>query len=63
MADAATVAFYGPELIERLRIYADFEDNDDWREVVTSFTTVGAPTAYVFRCCHCGALGGYWDCD
>jgi len=21
----------------------------------------GSPTAYVFRCLHCGQLGGYWD--
>jgi uncharacterized protein CbrC (UPF0167 family) len=63
MAGAEEVTEFGPELADQLRRYASFEDNEDWREVLGSFSKVGAPTAYLFRCLHCGTVGGYWDCD
>lgn len=38
-------------------------DADDWREYAAALDAEGSPTAYVFRCRHCGRLGGYSDCD
>jgi len=34
----------------------------DWEEYVESLDRERGPTAYVFRCHHCGQLGGYSDC-
>jgi uncharacterized protein CbrC (UPF0167 family) len=39
--------------------------DEEWDLVLGSLATgpTGSPTAYVFRCLHCGSLGGYWDSD
>jgi hypothetical protein len=34
-----------------------------WEEYADALEADGSPTAYVFRCRHCGRLGGYSDCD
>ena len=34
----------------------------DWEEYVDALDRERGPTAYVFRCRHCGQLGGYSDC-
>jgi uncharacterized protein CbrC (UPF0167 family) len=34
----------------------------DWEEYVAALDRARGPTAYVFRCRHCGRLGGYSDC-
>lgn len=36
---------------------------DDWEEYFESLSKDDSPTAYIFRCLHCGRLGGYSDCD
>jgi hypothetical protein len=33
-----------------------------WENYFRSLDRNGSPTAYVFRCRHCGAFGGYQDC-
>jgi len=38
------------------------EHDTEWSEYFESLSKDGSPTAYVFRCLHCGALGGYSDC-
>ena len=63
MAGAEEVAACGPELAERLRIHSGFEENEEWREFLAGLEKDASPTAYVFRCLHCGAVGAYWDCD
>jgi uncharacterized protein CbrC (UPF0167 family) len=63
MAGAEGVVAYGPELAERLRIHSGFEDNEEWQEFLAGLDKEESPTAYVFRCLHCEAVGGYWDCD
>jgi uncharacterized protein len=35
----------------------------EWDELVSEMDRNGSVTASVFRCRHCGKLGGYWDCD
>jgi uncharacterized protein len=39
------------------------EDDEEWEELLRILDRDSCPTAYVFRCLHCGALGGYWDMD
>ncbi len=36
-------------------------DADEWDEYFAGLEKDGSPTAYLFRCLHCGALGGYSD--
>ena len=38
-------------------------DPDDGEEYLESLSKEGSPTAYVFKCLHCGKLGGYSDSD
>ena len=35
----------------------------EWVEYFAALDRDGSPTAYIFRCRHCGQLGGYSDCD
>jgi uncharacterized protein CbrC (UPF0167 family) len=41
------------------------QDGARWDGYVAALTkdASGGPTAYVFRCLHCGQLGGYSDTD
>lgn len=34
-----------------------------WQEYFAALDANASPTAYIFRCRHCGQLGGYSDCD
>ncbi|MFA8325886.1 CbrC family protein [Burkholderia ubonensis] len=36
---------------------------NEWNRLLAALDKDGAPTAYVFRCRHCGAPGGYQDFD
>jgi uncharacterized protein CbrC (UPF0167 family) len=36
-------------------------DDDEWADYVAALDKDRGPTAYIFRCRHCGALGGYSD--
>ncbi len=38
------------------------EYDEDWVAYFVALEKDDSPTAYVFRCLHCGALGGYSDC-
>jgi len=49
-----------PEAIEALRLEIGFKGKD-WDDYLHSLDAEGSPTGYVFRCRHCGALGGYSD--
>ena len=35
----------------------------EWQEYYRSLDREGSPVAYLFRCLHCGAYGGYSDMD
>jgi uncharacterized protein CbrC (UPF0167 family) len=37
-------------------------DDTDWPAYLAALHRTQGPTAYVFQCLHCGALGGYSDC-
>jgi uncharacterized protein CbrC (UPF0167 family) len=37
-------------------------DDEQWALYFNQMDIRGSPTAYLFRCRHCGAWGGYSDC-
>jgi uncharacterized protein len=51
-----------PEAKERLRETAALSDKK-WAAFFNELDADGSPTAYVFRCLHCGAFGVHWGCD
>ena len=53
---------YGSEAIEGLR-HASRIPDDDWPELLEALHKDSSPTAYLFRCLHCGKFGGYTDSD
>ena len=52
---------YGSEAIAAIRAECGYE-GDEWQEYLDALDRDHGPTAYVFRCRHCGKLGGYSDC-
>jgi len=53
---------YGDELITELKKETGYNE-EQWNYYYKSMDKTGSPTAYIFRCLHCGKLGGYSDCD
>jgi uncharacterized protein CbrC (UPF0167 family) len=53
---------YGPDLVAALKRESGTSDAS-WPDYLAAMKADGSPTAYVFRCLHCGKLGGYSDCD
>ena len=51
-----------PEAIESLRENYGL-DGEEWDEVYEALHKDGSPTAYVFKCLHCGKYGAYYDND
>jgi uncharacterized protein len=51
-----------PEAIDAIKNSAGL-DGKDWDDFSCQLSRDRSPTAYVFRCLHCGKLGGYQDCD
>jgi hypothetical protein len=52
----------GPPAVEAIRLECGLE-GAEWQDYFQALEKDGSPTAYVFECLHCGALGGYSDCD
>lgn len=48
--------------IEAIRVECGYGESD-WEDYFDALSAEGSPTAYVFRCRHCGAFGGYSDVD
>ena len=53
----------GPEAVAAIRRASGLEEGAEWQRFLGALYKDGSPTAYVFRCSACGALGGYQDCD
>ncbi len=53
----------GPEALLAIRESTGLEDGPEWSSFLAALDKDGSPTAYVFKCSVCGALGGYQDCD
>jgi uncharacterized protein CbrC (UPF0167 family) len=54
---------HGPEAITAIRESTGLSNDKDWNDFFAALDRDGSPTAYLFRCIACGALGGYQDCD
>ena len=52
---------FGLQLVEDLRLDSGLEAGD-WQIYYQALDKQRAPTAYLFRCLHCGRVGGYSDC-
>lgn len=52
----------GPEATEAIRSEAELSGRE-WERYFKALNKEGSPTAYIFRCLHCGAYGGYSDYD
>jgi uncharacterized protein CbrC (UPF0167 family) len=61
-AGKAELEAFGPSAIEAIRADTGL-DEARWRPFFAGLDKDGSPTAYLFRCSTCGALGGYQDCD
>jgi uncharacterized protein CbrC (UPF0167 family) len=53
---------FGPAAIDAIRASTGLDDGPEWRRFFAALDKEGSPTAYVFQCSICGALGGYQDC-
>ncbi len=49
-----------PGAVEAVREEAGYDD-EEWKEYYAALDREHGPTAYVFRCTHCGQLGAYSD--
>ncbi|MBX2998102.1 MAG: CbrC family protein, partial [Caldilineaceae bacterium] len=54
---------FGLQAIAAIKKDAGLSDGPEWDRFFAELDKDGSPTAYVFRCIKCGALGGYQDCD
>jgi uncharacterized protein len=52
----------GPEAIAAIERESGL-DGSNWDRYFHALDQKHGPTAYLFRCRHCGALGGYSDCQ
>ena len=50
----------GPEAVTAIQQNAGLV-GAEWERLLRALKKDGSPTAYVFRCKHCGTHGGYWD--
>ena len=48
---------FGSEAVEAVQNYTRLS-GEDWRAYLRALDKESSPTAYVFRCLHCGAFGG-----
>lgn len=53
----------GPQAVDAIRESTGLEPGAEWNEFFAALRKDDSPQAYVFRCRHCAALGGYQDCD
>jgi hypothetical protein len=51
----------GAEAVQVIRTECGY-NADEWEEYFDALNAKDGPTAYLFKCRHCGRLGGYSDC-
>lgn len=52
-----------PDAIASIQKDCGMIEGADWQNYLRALNKDGSPTAYVFRCLHCGKHLGYSDCD
>lgn len=62
-AGADELTAFGPQAVASIRESTGLDDGAEWARFFAALDKDGSPTAYVFRCIHCGELGGYQDSD
>ena len=60
-AGRAELEAFGPEAAAAIRAEAGLPEGPAWNALWRALDKDHGPTAYVFRCTVCGALGGYYD--
>jgi uncharacterized protein CbrC (UPF0167 family) len=59
----AELAELGTQAVEAIRKESGYKDGE-WTQFYNSLDgKYGPATAYLFRCLHCGKIGGYSDCN
>ncbi|QZA81949.1 CbrC family protein [Deefgea piscis] len=53
----------GTDAVLAIQDSTGLPDGTEWDRFLNALDKDGSPTAYIFRCQKCGALGGYQDCD
>lgn len=61
-AEKTELEHYGLQAIEAIRKEAGLTE-ENWQVYLQALSKEQSPTAYIFRCRHCSAFGGYSDCD
>ncbi len=51
----------GQEILDAIRAESGIESDAEWDVFLNALSLEHGPTAYLFRCRHCGKLGGYSD--
>jgi uncharacterized protein len=54
---------FSREAIASIQKSTGLSDGPEWEEFFKALDKDGSPTAYIFKCTKCGALGGYQDRD
>ena len=62
-AGKAELLALGTDALAAIRESTGLPEGPEWQAFLAALDKDGSPTAYVFRCKTCGALGGYQDCD
>ncbi|MDN7881225.1 CbrC family protein [Burkholderia aenigmatica] len=62
-AGAAELTALGLQAVASIRESTGLDEGGEWVRFFAALDKDGSPTAYMFRCLHCGELGGYQDCD
>ncbi|MCL2423495.1 MAG: CbrC family protein [Micrococcales bacterium] len=53
----------GQQAVDAIQADTGLPDGPELDAFLNALDKDGSPTAYIFRCVRCGALGGYQDCD
>lgn len=61
MAGGKEVLAHGPNCVERLRVDLGWDPGEEFDEYIRDLHVDGHATAYLFKCRHCGEVGGYSD--
>ena len=61
LAGRAELESRWPEAIAAVREEAGYHDEQEWQDYFRALERARGPTAYVFRCLHCGQHGAYSD--
>ncbi|CAB3770871.1 hypothetical protein B7G54_35255 [Burkholderia puraquae] len=62
-AGAGELIALGPQAVASIRESTGLDEGGEWEHFFAALDKDSSPTAYMFRCIHCGELGGYQDCD